>query len=132
MLENTKILHRIALAVLLPLAALTALAIYEISLKWAAREQMARMQPVAEGVGKLSRLVHELQRERGLSFTFLSSKGTQLRNEVFEQRKRTDVERAVAIGALADVGREGSGTLVAAVQATRSPGSISGAAKLTI
>jgi methyl-accepting chemotaxis protein len=117
MLENTKILHRIALAVLLPVAALTALAIYEISLKWAVREQMARMQPVAEGVGKLSRLVHELQRERGLSFTFLSSKGTQLRNEVFEQRKRTDVERVVAIGALADVGREGSGTLVAAVQA---------------
>jgi methyl-accepting chemotaxis protein len=117
MLANIRILHRIALAVLLPLAALTALAVYDISIKWAARQQMARMQPVAAGVGKLSRLVHELQRERGLSFTFLSSKGTQLQSEVFEQRKHTDAERTVALQALADVGREASGALAAAAQA---------------
>ena len=79
MLKTSKILHRIALSALLPILTLGALAAYEISAKWSVRSEMERLRPVAEAVGKLSRFVHELQRERGMSSAFLSSKGTQMR-----------------------------------------------------
>ena len=117
MFENTKIVYRTALSALLPLVTLASLAIYEISAKWTLRQEMAHMQPAVEGVGKLSRFVHELQRERGLSSAFLSSKGTQMRNELQEQRRRTDTERAMALGVLGDLGRDGGGQLAAASQA---------------
>jgi methyl-accepting chemotaxis protein len=117
MFKNVKILHRIALAALLPLATLTALASHEISIKLAVRSAMSDMQPTVDGVGKLSRFVHELQRERGLSSAFLSSKGTQMRTELLEQRKRTDAERTVALGVLSEFGGERGGQLVAASQA---------------
>ncbi|MEK9283402.1 MULTISPECIES: nitrate- and nitrite sensing domain-containing protein [unclassified Bradyrhizobium] len=114
MLKNARILHRIALAALLPLAALAALALYEISVKWSARSEMADMRPAVDAVGKLSRFVHELQRERGLSSTFLSSKGRQLGAELLQQRGRSDAERSIALGALADLDRERSGPLASA------------------
>ena len=117
MLRNTRILYRIALSALLPLTVLAALAVHEISIKWTMRSEMARMQPVAEGVGKLSRFVHELQRERGMSSAFLSSKGTQMRTELQEQRKRTDAERAVALPVLNDLRHAGGGVLASAMQA---------------
>ena len=100
MLQHTKILYRIALSALLPLLTLTAFAAYEIADKWTMRAEMARMQPLAEDVGKLSRFVHELQRERGLSSAYLGSKGAQMVAELQEQRKRTNAERIVALAAL--------------------------------
>ncbi len=130
MFENTKIVYRTALSALLPLVTRASLAIYEISAKWTLRQEMAHMQPAVEGVGKLSRFVHELQRERGLSSAFLSSKGTQMRNELQEQRRRTDTERAMALGVLGDLGRDGGGQLAAASQAAaETPGSMHGAMK---
>ena len=119
MLQNTKILHRIALSALLPLVTLAALAVYEISIKWTLRSEMTRLQPVAEGVGKLSRLVHELQRERGLSSAFLSSKGAQMRPELGEQRKQTDAERAIAHPVLSDLRQTGAAGLASAAQASQ-------------
>jgi methyl-accepting chemotaxis protein len=117
MFKNTRILHRIALAALLPLVTLAMMALYEISAKWTVRSEMADMQPVVDGVGKLSGLVHELQRERGLSLTFLSSKGGQLGAELLQQRGRTDAGRARALEALADLARDRSGRLTSTSQA---------------
>ncbi|MGL9616722.1 nitrate- and nitrite sensing domain-containing protein [Bradyrhizobium sp. U531] len=117
MFRKIRIIHRIALAALLPLATLAALALYDISAKWTVRSEMVAMQPVVDGVGKLSGLVHELQRERGLSLTFLSSKGAQLGAELQQQRGRTNAGRASALGALVDLAREGSGRLTSASQA---------------
>jgi methyl-accepting chemotaxis protein len=119
MFKNIGIIHRIALAALLPLATLAALAIYEISVKWTIRSEMAAMQPAVEGVGKLSRFVHELQRERGLSLTFLASKGAQMRTELADQRRRTDGERSAALEVLADLGRDAKGPLASASQAAK-------------
>ena len=119
MFKNIRIIHRIALAALLPLATLAALAIYEISVKWTIRSEMAAMQPAVEGVGKLSRFVHELQRERGLSLTFLASRGAQMRGELVDQRRRTDAERGAALDVLADLGRDVRGPLASASQAAR-------------
>src|SRR5690348_8120857 len=119
MLKNTKILYRIALSALIPLITLTGIAAYEISIKWAMRSEMTRLEPVVEGVGKLSRLVHELQRERGLSSAFLASKGAQMRGELAEQRKRTDAERATGLTVLDDLRRSGAAELSAATQASQ-------------
>jgi methyl-accepting chemotaxis protein len=119
MLKNTKILSRIAFSALLPLIAFAALAIYDITAKWSVRSDIARMQPIAEGVGKLSRLVHELQRERGLSSAFLGSKGAQMRGELAEQRKRTDAERAIALEALASLKQSAIAELAAAARSSQ-------------
>ena len=119
MFKNIRIIHRIALAALLPLATLATLAIYEISVKWSVRSEMAAMQPAVEGVGKLSRFVHELQRERGLSLTFLASKGAQMRSELADQRRRTDAERNAALDVLADLGRDARGQLASVSQAAK-------------
>ena len=119
MLKNTRILYRIAFSALLPLIAFAALAIYDISTKWSVRSDIARMQPIAEGVGKLSRLVHELQRERGLSSAYLGSKGAQMRTELSEQRKRTEAERSVAMSALAELKQSGTAELAAVAQAAQ-------------
>src|SRR6266704_406055 len=56
---------------------------------------------VASGVADISRLVHELQRERGMSVLFVSSKGTQMRGELTEQRKSTDEQRRTLAATLA-------------------------------
>lgn len=118
MLKNTQILHRIALSAMLPLVTLTCLTVYEISSKWAVRAEMARLEPVADGVGKLSRLVHELQRERGLSSAFLSSKGAQMRPELQTQRGRTDAERIVALATLTDLRNASLGDLTTTAKAS--------------
>ncbi|HEX7881417.1 MAG TPA: nitrate- and nitrite sensing domain-containing protein [Afipia sp.] len=97
MISRLKIYQRLALAVAIPLTLLVALAAYELSIKWSARQEMARLGPLVESVGRLSRLVHELQRERGMSSAFLNSKGAQMRAELPEQRKHTNAERATAI-----------------------------------
>lgn len=100
MISGLKIYQRLALAAAVPLTLLVALATYELSIKWSARQEMAQLGPLVESVGKLSRLVHELQRERGMSSAFLNSKGAQMRAELPDQRKRTDAERVTAIAAL--------------------------------
>jgi len=117
MLQHTKILYRIALSALLPLLTLTAFAAYEIADKWTMRAEMARMQPLAEDVGKLSRFVHELQRERGLSSAYLGSKGAQMVAELQEQRKRTNAERIAALAALGTFNQAGQHELADASQA---------------
>ncbi|WP_315704982.1 MULTISPECIES: methyl-accepting chemotaxis protein [unclassified Bradyrhizobium] len=114
MLKTSKILHRIALSALLPILTLGALAAYEISTKWSVRSEMARLQPVAEAVGQLSRFVHELQRERGMSSAFLSSKGLQMGPELARQRQQSNVERAAAVTALNEL--RGAEALAAAVR----------------
>ncbi len=111
MLKHTKILYRIALSAILPLIIVAALAAYEIASKARVYSEMDRLEPVAAGVTKLSRLVHELQKERGMTSAFLNSKGAQMRSELPEQRKRTDAERAVARPALSELKRAAASNL---------------------
>ncbi len=55
---------------------------------------MERVGALTELVTDTSALVHEVQRERGLSGGFLGSKGTELRAELTAQRSRTDARLA--------------------------------------
>lgn len=105
MLADLKIYQRLFLALVFPVVLLVALAGFDISAKWQTRGEMARLAPLAQDVADLSRLVHELQRERGASAIFIASKGGQMSAELRDQRKRTDTERAAALSSLARVGQ---------------------------
>jgi methyl-accepting chemotaxis protein len=93
MLEHLNISRRLALTIAVPVVVLVGLAVHLVWLNWAERIEMAELNALADGIGKISRLVHELQRERGMSAVFLSSRGAQMRTELSGQRQRTDDER---------------------------------------
>lgn len=111
MLANLKIQQRLLLALVLPVALLIGLAGYDITIKWETRQEMANLVPLARDVANLSRLVHELQRERGTSAILLGSKGGQMRAELGDQRRRTDAERAAAVASLERLGQMARGNL---------------------
>src|SRR5690242_4703226 len=96
---NFRISAKLALAAAIPLLVLIGLAGYDLLTRWETRSQMAELGELGAGVGGISRLVHELQRERGASAVFVGSKGTQLRAELPEQRKLTDKQRQAAVAA---------------------------------
>jgi len=99
-LEHLKISRRLALAIAAPVIVVIGLAAHLIWMTWAERAEMAELNVLADGIGRISRFVHELQRERGMSAVFLSSKGAQMRDELSGQRKRTDDERQSVAAAL--------------------------------
>jgi methyl-accepting chemotaxis protein len=94
---------KLAISVAIPLIALVALAGFDLSLKWNTRSEMAGLGELADGVAGISRLVHELQRERGLSAVFISSKGAQMRSELAAQRGMTDQQRQRAAAFVAQL-----------------------------
>src|SRR5579864_984892 len=119
LLGHIKISNRLALAIALPVLVAFGLAGQIIWTNWTERGEMAQLSELADGVSKISRLVHELQRERGISAVFLSSKGAQMRGELSEQRKRTDDERrtvSLVMRSFAALGSREIGNAVAAAE----------------
>jgi hypothetical protein len=104
MLANLKILQRLLLALALPIFLLIGLSGYDVYGKWEIRQEMRELASRVDDVANLSRLVHELQRERGTSAIVLGSKGGQMLAELGDQRKRTDAERAKAAISLDHLG----------------------------
>lgn len=96
MLARLKIASRLAIAVAVLALVLAVLAAYDLSSRWNTRAEMVTLGHLAQGVGGISRFVHELQRERGASAVFIASKGAQMRSELGAQRERTDGRRAGA------------------------------------
>ncbi len=56
---------------------------------------------------KLAEVLHEQQKERGLTGIFVGSHGEQFRDELAQQRKKTDVQRDTLNGALAEIRSKG-------------------------
>jgi methyl-accepting chemotaxis protein len=90
MLAKLKIGLRLAIAVIVPIAIVLLLAGYHLALKWETLTEMAKVQEIARHVETLSRLAHELQRERGTSALFIGSNGAQMKAELAMQRGKTD------------------------------------------
>ena len=78
--------HRFALAVAAPTLLVLLFATQSLWTNWQTRSQLVHLQELADGAVSLSNLVHELQRERGLSAGFLGSKGNAMRTELATQR----------------------------------------------
>jgi methyl-accepting chemotaxis protein len=98
--RNTKIGVRIFLAVLIPAAMLTVLELLKVSEESHTAHKMERVVDMSELTVEVSGLVHELQRERGVSAVYLGSGGKQLIEEMPVQRARTDEARQRKIEAM--------------------------------
>jgi methyl-accepting chemotaxis protein len=94
--------QKITLAVLLPLFGMIAFASATLIDERHQAEEMAGLQGLAALVGSSSNLVHEMQKERGMSAVFLGSKGTKMHDELAVQRQSTDQRRAAYEEAVAE------------------------------
>ncbi len=81
---------RIIVLALVPLAGLLFLSFLELSNEYRAEEASKQTAAFAEKIPSLSALVHELQKERGMSAGFLDSAGQNFSNELTNQRIMTD------------------------------------------
>ena len=93
-LRRLRIVHRIAIALLIPSIALALAAALIVSDKLQTSNQMERLAAMTDLATTIGALVHDLQRERGASAAFLGSKGQQLVKELPEQRTLTDGQLA--------------------------------------
>jgi methyl-accepting chemotaxis protein len=94
--SSTPIAWRLTLAVALPLLVVIGLGAMAVADLWRYAGDMQRMNELAQFTTRVSDLVHELQKERGMSAVFLNSKGQQLGSEIPAQRKASG-ERMQAV-----------------------------------
>jgi methyl-accepting chemotaxis protein len=99
-----RIASKLVISFIIPLMVLSCLAGYDLWARWVTRSEMAHLGRLVDGVADISLFVHDLQRERGASAVFISSQGSQFRNELQAQRKLTDQKRQNAVSFLAELG----------------------------
>ena len=78
----------------------------DISTNFSALQESSRIASVSEVAVAGSALVHELQKERGLSAGFIGSKGQKFRSELEGQRKDTDLKANLLSAAIKAKGAE--------------------------
>jgi len=96
MIKNIKIRNKILLMVLMPLLGLVYFSYSEVSAKKELASKMEIVHEYAVLAVKASALVHELQKERGMTAGFLGSKGNSFGSELQGQRLSSD-EKAQAL-----------------------------------
>jgi methyl-accepting chemotaxis protein len=96
-LTSLRLGMKLFIAVAIPFLVAVALTGYHLVLKWDARSEIVKLRGLAAGVAEISRLIHEMQRERGASAVFVGSRGEQLRAELPKQRQLTDERRGSAL-----------------------------------
>ncbi|MBT3629233.1 MAG: HAMP domain-containing protein [Rhodospirillaceae bacterium] len=96
--RNTKIGLRIIMALVLPVGGLLAFSGFMVFDKYEMSAEVGKVQELAEVAPVISAVVHEMQKERGMSAGFIASKGAKFAQELPGQRKLTDEKQA----ALAD------------------------------
>ena len=98
--SNIKIGKRISIVLAVPMLVALAVAgdlLYE---KRQVVTEMAGLQELAGLASTVSALVHEMQKERGMSAGFIGSKGQRFSAELPKQRALTDQKYSTAVGAL--------------------------------
>ncbi len=101
---NLGIASRLAVAIAIPVVMFTLLAGHNLLLTWRARSEVTELRHMAQGVTRISRFVHHLQRERGASAVLIGSKGAQMRAELTEYRGIADEQRGGALSFLSELG----------------------------
>jgi methyl-accepting chemotaxis protein len=111
LMRNLKIRVRIAAALLLPTTGLLAISSFALVEKWQLAADMRQLEDLAKLANHLSRFVHELQKERGMSAVYQGSHGKQMGDTLPAQRQLTDKYRTELRGFLAsfDASRHGAG-----------------------
>ncbi|MBF0339809.1 MAG: nitrate- and nitrite sensing domain-containing protein, partial [Magnetococcales bacterium] len=89
-LESLSFQSKLLLILLIPLGGILGLGIVGIQEKHVLINQMERMNRLSSLAVNMSHLVHQLQRERGLTAGFLGSRGQRFQEELTRQRPGTD------------------------------------------
>ena len=89
-LNDIRIRHKLLLLLLFPVVVLMFFAGYGILEKWRQHGEAESVRLSYQYVLKLSNVVHELQKERGLSAGYIGSSGTTFLSELEQQRGTTD------------------------------------------
>ncbi len=92
LLRRLRFQSRLWLVLSLPLAGLLGFAALHTWTSWTVFRAMGEVGSLTALAGRVSALVHELQRERGATALFLGSQGAQFGPEVEAQRKATDAQ----------------------------------------
>ena len=100
-LSKLKISHRIIIALAIPAVGLLIFAAMQISDKYVLSRDMEKVAELATLAPVISELVHEMQKERGMSAGFIASKGKNFADTIGSQRDATD-KRKVALSAAFD------------------------------
>jgi methyl-accepting chemotaxis protein len=127
--RSLPIRFRIGVAVLLPLFAVCGLAGWLVVGQFQAYRAMHRVQHLAEVAPVISDLVHELQKERGMSAGLIGSKGRSFADRIDGQRSLVDRKRQ-AMQAAFDANREVLGDPAVAALVAESDGRLAGLADL--
>jgi methyl-accepting chemotaxis protein len=98
--SSLKIATRLALAIALPILAVLVMSGLVISQQMHTVRQADQLQALSHFSSRISDLVHELQKERGMSALFIGSRGQQMGNELQAQRRDSDGQIAIVRQAL--------------------------------
>ncbi len=88
--RRMRIRHRFALVVVLPLLGMLGFSAAAMLDSRQTLKTMERLEGMAALVSDVSALVHELQKERGTSAVFISSRGSKMADALAEQRRQSD------------------------------------------
>jgi methyl-accepting chemotaxis protein len=97
---QSRIATRLGFAIALPILAALLMSALVASQQLATVRQADRLQAISNFSSRISNLVHELQKERGMSALFIGSRGQQMGMELQTQRRDTDRQIAVVREAL--------------------------------
>ena len=89
-LQNIKFKHKIATIALVPLLGLIFLAVVSISTQYKHIQSADKIIILADFSAHASALVHELQKERGMSAGYLGSHGLKFKQAIIKQRQLSD------------------------------------------
>ena len=89
-LKYISVKYKLLLNIFIPSAAMVIMAIFAINQHVVNQEEYARNNEIVNIDVAISSLIHELQKERGMTASFLGSKGSKFVQELPEQRKQTD------------------------------------------
>ena len=93
-LKNTKIGLRIVMALSLPVFGVLAFSGFAVIDKYQASAEMDKVAELGRVAPVISALVHEMQKERGMSAVFISSKGKKFTQQLPPQKADTNKRRA--------------------------------------
>ncbi len=121
LIRNMRISRKLSLMVLIPILGLLYFSASGTIEKWRISGDMARIEALADFGVQVGNLVHELQKERGLTAGFIGSKGARFAQELPAQRTATDRRLEAFRKALASLDEQGDdGGLRQALEAAQS------------
>jgi len=94
-MKNTRIGVRFVMALALPVVGMLTFSGLTVFENYQAKTEMGKVYELAQVAPVISAVVHELQKERGMSAGFIASKGVAFVDDLPEQRGLTDQKQAV-------------------------------------